>query len=667
MTARRALTASPALAAVVAWQLTLSAPTPLGVLLLGAVMGSLNGLLGMGLVLIYRTNRIINFAHGAMGGLAAVLFVQLVFAGMPYVLALVVGLVSAGLVGIAVEMGVMRRFASAPRLLATVATIGLSQVLGAASLALPLLFDEQVTSMNFTTPLSRFEWSLSPVVFDGNYLLILVAVVSACVALSAFLRTRWGVAVRAAAENPDRAALSGIPIKSLATAVWGIAAVLSAAAAMLQAPVVGFRTGLLVGPSLLMHGLAAGVVGRMASLPVTLATAIGLGMFGQAVFWEYGNATVVDALALVVILGSFVVQRRQFGRLEASDAAWQAAAPLRPLPRRVAALPEVRMLNTALCIAVGMAVIAAPLVITGARRQLLTVVVIYAMVGLSLVVLTGWAGQISLGQFGIVGLAAAVAGSLTSRAGLDFAVGLAGGAATGVVVAVLLGLPALRIRGLFLAVTTLAFAVATSSFALTQEWLVPFGLVDRPALFGRFDLHSDVTYYYVCLALLALVVAALRSFRNSHVWRTIVSIRDNERAAQGFGVSPVAAKLTAFAISGAIAGLAGALLVHQQYRVQDAQYDAGQSLVSLTMTVIGGLGSIPGAIIGAVYVKGAQYFLPAYGALLTSGIGLLALLLVLPRGLGASMFDSRDSVATWLARRRGVEVADRGVDDGSAG
>jgi branched-chain amino acid transport system permease protein len=644
--------AAAGLGAVAIVQLGLKAPTPIGIVLLGVVLGSLNGLLGIGIVLVHRTNRIVNFAHGSMGGLAAVVFVELVFRGVPYFVALILGLLLAGVIGALLEVLVMRRFAQSPRLLATVATIGIDQVVGAISLALPFLLGRQVSSINFRTPLSRFRFRVDPVAFDGNHVLIVVVVVLVSIGLGVFFRTRFGLAVRAASENPDRAALSGIPIAALTTAVWAIAAMLSASAAVLQAPVVGFRTGFLVGPGLLVQGLAAAVVGRMTSLKVTALTAIGLGVFGQAAFWELGNANIVPVLSLVVLLVALVVSPPKLGRLEAAGT-FQSVAPVRPLAAAIARVPAVRVLNVSLAMAVGLALVVVPVFLPDTRRSLLTLVAIYGLVGLSLVVLTGWAGQISLGQFAFVGLGAAVSGSLTSRAHLDFTVGLAGGVLAGVAAAVALGLPALRVRGLYLAVTTLAFAVATSSYVLGLGWLAPVGLVDRPVLFGRFDLHSELAYYWVCLAAVGVVVLVLRLFRASQVWRTIVAVRDNERAAQAYAVNPVVAKLTAFALSGAIAGLAGGLLVHAQYRMQESQYDAGQSLTALTMAVIGGLGSVPGALIGAAYVKGVQYFLPGYGALLSTGVGLVLLLLILPRGLGAVVFELRDRLAARLARRSG--------------
>jgi branched-chain amino acid transport system permease protein len=284
------------------------------------------------------------------------------------------------------------------------------------------------------------------------------------------------------------------------------------------------------------------------------------------------------------------------------------------------------------------------------------VIVVWAIVGVSLVVLTGWAGQISLGQFALVAIGAAVTGSLVREGGVDPLAALAAGTAAGLVAAVVLGLPALRIRGLFLAVTTLAFAATTSSYLLHVDWLVPEGVIERPFLFGRIDLESDRAFYFFTLALLVLAIVAVRRLRQSRVGRAIVAVRDNERAAQAYGANATVAKLTAFAVSGAIAGLAGGLLVLHQHRLIAVQYDPSQSLQAFAMAVIGGLGSIPGAVIGAIYVKGAQSLLTGGWSLLGTGIGVIVVLLLLPHGLGSLVFRGRDTLLRFAAQRRDIVV-----------
>ena len=630
-----------------------------GILSLGVVMGSINALLAIGLVLVYRSSRIVNFAHGEAGGAAGVLTVTLIFQGVPYLLAVLAGLAAAGLIGFSIEAGVVRRFAGAPRLLLTVATIALAQILTFVSLVIPRLFTEQPLTQAFRTPLSRFQFDLFDVRFDGNHVMVVAFAVAVVIALTWFLnRTTYGIAIRAAAENGDRAALCGIPTKHLSTVVWIIAAALSASAFILQAPIVGLKVGAVIGPGLLLRGLAAAVIGRMESLPVTIAAAVGIGILEQTLFFEIGISSVVDALLLVVILAGLLLQRRSLNRVDSADAStWEAVGSVRPIPAELVNLPEVRWGRSIIQGVLLFLAIAVPATFTEGRQGLTSVIVIYAIVAVSLVVLTGWAGQISLGQFAFVGLGAAIAGTVSAEAGWDFVVSLGAGALAGMVAAVVLGLPALRLRGFFLAVTTLAFSVATSSYLLAKDYLVPDGLVERPMLFGRLDLNDELTYYYVCLATLGLVVAAVKGLRSSRMGRIIIAVRDNERSAQAYGASAVAAKLTAFAVSGAIAGLAGGLLVHQQFRLQATQYAEIQSLQAFTMAVIGGLGSLPGAVIGAVFVKGSQFLVEGPGGIFATGFGMLIVLLVLPKGLGSLVFTIRDLMLRRIAQRRGIVVA----------
>jgi branched-chain amino acid transport system permease protein len=637
--------------------LVLPRTTPAGIIVLGLVNGGLNALLAIGIILVYRTNRVINFAHGELGAFSGVLVSQLVAKDVPYVVAAGCGLASGIVAGAVIELAVIRRFAHAPKLILTVATIALGNLLIFAELGIPVLFGRPVFSSELRTPISRFRFRVSPVTFDGNHLAILAFVVLVVVGLGAFLRSSYGVVVRASAENPDRAALCGIPVARLSTIVWAIAGGLSAVAATLQAPIQGLQIGVLVGPNLLLRALAAAVIGRMQSLPITLAAAFGLGVVEQSVYWSYGRSTVIDAALLGVILVALLLQRKRFSRADDSGTASLVVAQVRPVPGELARLAEVRWGRVAGYTLIAVLALVGPRFLSISKQNLSAVIVIFAIVGLSLVVLTGWAGQISLGQIALVGIGGAVAGSLSADAGWDFVLALVAGAGAGLVAAVVLGLPALRVKGFFLAVTTLAFAVSTSSFLLRQAWLVPAGQVNRPYLFGRLDMENELTYYYVCLGVLALLIVLLGGIRRSAIGRAIVAVRDNERAAQAYGIKATAVKLTAFGISGAVAGIAGGLLVHHQHGLPATQYAPQQSLSVFLLSVIGGLGSIPGAILGALYVKGSQYLLPGAGSFLASGVGVLVLLLVLPKGLGSLVYSGRDALLRRVAERRGIIVA----------
>jgi len=625
---------------------------PAGVVVLGIVIGGLNALLAIGLVLVYRSSRVINFAAGELGGSAAVLTVLLWFQGWSFGAAVGTGIVVAIVVGAAIEVLIIRRFQQAPRLLLTVATIGVAQLLAFFALILPTWFDESVVPQNFETPFSRFRFTIDPVVFDGNHLLVIAVVAAVMAGLAWFLNsTSYGTAILASAENMERAELCGIPVARLSTLVWVIAAVLSAAAAILQAPIVGLPIGTLVGPALLLRGLAAAVIGRMTSIPVTVLAALGIGVFEQIVLFRSGRSPVVDIVLLVIVLVGLTMSRRELSRVDPADTStWRAIAEVRPIPAAMRDLLSVKVLRV-LCWGVLLVlVIVVPASMTDANLILATAIVIYAMVGVSLVILTGWSGQISLGQFAIAGIAGALAGKFTAS-GVDFVLVLIAATVVGSLVSLVVGLPALRVRGVFLAVATLALAVATSSYVFGLEWLVTDSLIERPVLFGRIDLQNELSYYYLTLALLALVLGVARRIRNSAVGRAVVATRDNARAAQTLGANVIAHRLLGFVMSGAVAGLAGALLVHAQHRFQPSQFGPERSVEALTMTVIGGLGSLPGAVLGAVYVRGIQNYTTGAWTVLATGAGLLALLVMVPSGLGGIAVRARDALFALVARR----------------
>ncbi len=194
---------------------------PLGVIILGVIFGTATGLLAIGLVLIYRANTIINFSYAAMGAVGGVLMVNLYLEQKwPYYLTLAIGVATGLLLGGLIEFTVVRRFANASRLILTVATIGLAQLLGGVSALIPTIWDSPGLVGGFKTPVS-FSFEISPIKITGDHLLIIFCVAPILIALAWFLlRTDVGIAVRAAADNAERALLYGIPIRRLQTIVW---------------------------------------------------------------------------------------------------------------------------------------------------------------------------------------------------------------------------------------------------------------------------------------------------------------------------------------------------------------------------------------------------------------------------------------------------------------
>jgi branched-chain amino acid transport system permease protein len=258
-----------------------------------------------------------------------------------------------------------------------------------------------------------------------------------------------------------------------------------------------------------------------------------------------------------------------------------------------------------------------------------------------------------------VGVGAAVGGALTSDHGQDLLVAVLVAGLVGAVAAAIVGYPAIRRRGLTLAVSTLAFALFVASFVLNRTIFgdeLPGRRIDRGTLLWSIELTNETRFFYVALAFLGLALIAVVGVRRSRTGRVLVAIRENERAARAFGINATRTTLAAFALSGFLAAGAGALYVHQQQGLAAEPFLTQRSLDLFSMVVIGGLGSLPGALLGAVYVRGADFFLPLDWQFLATGIGLLAVLLLLPSGLGGLLADMRDGALRRVAKRRGIVV-----------
>ncbi|MGO9877597.1 MAG: ABC transporter permease subunit [Acidimicrobiia bacterium] len=626
----------------------------------GAVTGVTYGVIAIGLILIFRSTRVINFAIAEMGGFAAAVLARMVLNwGVGYWLSFVCCLGIGALVGAALELLIVRRLFTAPRVIMLVATIGAAQLLLFAQAILP----EPKGLQPFPTAFSR-TWEVGGVIVHSEDLVVLIVMPLVIAALALFLnRTKYGLAIRASAANPDAARLSAISVKKMSTLVWVLAGTLTAIGTILWAPLTANTATdtFSLGPTLLLRALTAALIAGMTSLPVALGAGIVIGVGESVLLYNNDTPGILDAALFVVVLIALLVMARNQRSAE-TGGAWSFSPRVRPTPASLEHVWWVRRLSRMSGI-VALLVALTPLVIfTRASQQLLwSRMLLYALVALSLTVLTGWAGQLSLGQFAFVGLGAMSTGALV-RNGVGFVPALVLSAAVGAAAAMIVGVPALRRPGLFLAVSTLAFAVMTASWLLFRPVFLPANVlsVSIPRqIIGRVNLGSQGTYYAICLVVLVVLMLGISRVRHSGLGRSMIAVRDNERAAAALGLSPTRVKLTAFGISGAIAGLAGGLLAGLLVTFEPALFSATESLNVVSIAVIGGLASVPGAVLGAFWVVG----LPALFnnsntvGLLTSGAGLLILLLYFPAGLVQLGYSIRDMWFARVASRRPSDVA----------
>ena len=635
---------------------------------LGTTRGLIYGILALGLVLIYKGTRVLNLAQPFFGLFGAFLcwwltvqagFLPFAAGTRPrFLVALVLTLVVVGAMAAGLERALFRRLRRAPRLVTLVATLAIGQgVLG----LVVVLFErnqDQAETLRIIPTVVRGIVELGDVNLTGGDLQVLVLVPLVAIELALFFRlTRFGVAIRAAAENSESARLLGISVDKVATFSWVSGLVLASLAGILLASQQGTLAVSTLSTGFLVRALAAALIGGLTSLPGALVGGLVVGI-GEAtisgIFRDtIGAADVVFFLGVVAML----VLRPQglFGEREDTEDKVAFVPALRDLPERLS-----NSLYATLLRRVGITTLLAfalviSLVTGSATNGTLTLVVIGAMVGVSLTVLMGYTGQISLGHWSLVGVGAFAAANLHGRIGVPFLLTLPLVVAIGMGVSLLIGLPALRIKGLYLAVVTLTFSYAAELFVFRSE-LVGGGQTGQPMnvpAFGPFDLDSPSNrpLFAFSLAMLLVSLWAARNLLRSRTGRTFLALRENEKAAATLGISLRRARLTAFAASGGIAALAGVVFSLRVGTVNATDFPTELSLVLVLMVMIGGLGALSGSYLGAFVVFGVPFLLSFDNAwIVPIGTGILSIEVIVRTrgGLAGLVQRARAGVVTGL-------------------
>ena len=621
----------------------------------GVVRGMVYGLLGIGIVLVFRASGVINFAQGQIGALGAtIMAVLFVNEGVSFALTFPLAIASGALVGGLTELLVVRRLFKQPRLLLFVATVGVAQVILLVQLQFPVIEEP----IGYPTPIED-RFNIGDLVVRGDQLLVLVAV-PVIVALLALLlqRTRFGLSVRSAADNPSAASLAGIRVKAVSTQVWVLAGVLASVSALLAGPVLNQRVNdvsVALGPSLLLFALTAALFGSMTSFPLTLIGGVLIGVLDVLVFANTTEQPGANLLVLFIVLVVLVLVRARSQAVD--DSAWTLTPRVRPGQAELLKHPLARVVRyggIALLLAAGLLL---PQFETLPTRLIdFSTVLVFLMVAVSATVLTGWAGQLSLGQFAFV----AVGGYLTAYYGeaLGYLTSLAVATLWGVIIAAVIGIPALRVRGLYLGIVTLGFALVVSGYVILQDRFnnsfAGFGARLEPPVVAGWDFGTDKkAYYYFCLVAALVVIVLVTHFRRTGIGRSLLAVRDNEINAAAYTVSPTRAKLIAFALSGGVAAFAGGLFAAGHITQVPDYFAPSESLRVLAVSVVGGLSSVTGAVIGTIVIvaiptvfEGSQQL-----QLFASGVGMLILLLYCPGGLISIVHAGRDVLLEWIARR----------------
>jgi branched-chain amino acid transport system permease protein len=556
----------------------------ISLLIAGVVTGSIYALSASGLVLTYTTTGFFNFAQGAMGMVLAYLFWQLWQAWHLPALALTL-LVAAPILGLLVERLVARPLHGAPTSVRLAVMLGLLLLLlGLAGAVWP-----QTAVYNVPEFFAGDQVTIGGV--NLSYEQIITVAIAVAVALGLrllFRHTRIGVAMRAVVDDPGLASLAGAPSSRIASFAWMIGVAFAGIAGILLAPTQMVQLQL---TELVIFGYAAAVVGRMRSLPLTFLGAIVLGI-GESMASGYapgGSVTYVQAaLPMGLLLLALLVSPEV--RLTAGRA-------MRARPPQVAKASTTFIAGAAIVALVALGGV----VLTGTNLFTMGNALVLAILALSLVPLSGYGGQVSLCQFTFLGIGALMMHWIdggSSILGVLAAVGVCAG------VGALLALPALRLRGLYLALATLAFAVLMDNVFFTNPSVMGSGgavSVGRPDIFGmRFS--TNRAFDLLLAVVLAVCIIGVGYLRRGPFGRRLVAMNDSSTASATVGMSLTVTKLAAFAFSAAMAGLAGALYGGLSTSIGAASFQWLYSIALFVAITLTGASLLTGAVIAGLFL-----------------------------------------------------------------
>jgi ABC-type branched-subunit amino acid transport system permease subunit len=589
----------------------------------GIAAGSLYAIVALGLVLLYRGTRVVNFAHAGFGAVGAYTFWNLYPDHVPMFIALAAAIAAGAAVGIATERLVARPLAAAPILTLAVATLAVDEIIRFCLTKLASPLPRTVPPL-----LTKPTIIVGGIVLPAHRLLILLVSFGVSLLLAFFLRrSLFGVAVRAAAEDLTAVRLRGVSGTKVTMFTWGVSAALSAVAGILVAPLLGLSPYFM--NLVLIRAFAAALLGGFTSLGGALVGGIVVGIMESHIQRYTTVPGAVEAGVFIVVVAVLLVRPHGlFGTRETEvHAPFQSGRRgLRirlPLPALSPTLQ--RVAGVAAVVAVG----AAAFRVSGYYAFVGTVAVVYASVGVSMYILSGLSGQLSLGHSALMGIGGFGAGLLTTHAGLPYAVALPIAGLAAAAGAVAIGLPSFRIRGLYLAVVTLTFAIAAERYVFRLDAVAGYAKgLDLP----RMEAHTVMLW-----ALLVLVVSVIlaRRVTNSKAGRAMLVLHHDETVASSWGIAPNQYKLLAFGLSGFLAGCAGVTYATLIQHVTSDAFGADLSIILIAMAIVGGLGSIPGVIAGSVLfallpevLKNAKVWIPFIQYSI-----LLAVIMLLPQGM----------------------------------
>jgi ABC-type branched-subunit amino acid transport system ATPase component/branched-subunit amino acid ABC-type transport system permease component len=627
---------------------------------IGLAFGCLYAGIGMGVVVTYRGAGVINFGTGAIAMWGAYVYAELREKGdlvlpvaiiphrisiadkVGFVPAFLLGVLVCAVLGLLSHVLVFRPLRAAPVLAKVVASVGI------------LLFLQALAALQFGSAsriinpiFGRKTIDLGGTEFPRDRIWLAVCAIGVAMVLAAYFRwARYGLATSAAAENERATALAGYSPQLLAASTWILASVVAGGLGILVSPATPLNSGTY--SLAIIPALAAALIGRLRSIGITAAAGLCLGAFQSVVTFQTGKpwwpkwaiTGLSDAVPFVlIIVGLFVWGNRLPTRGELQ------APRLPAVPRQV---PRARVV--VLVTAVGAVAILAT---SGGYRFGVITSMVMTVIMLSFVVLTGFVGQISLAQAAIAGVGGFALSKFTVELGVPFPLSLLMSSLVAAAFGVVIGIPALRVRGANLAVVTLAAAVALERFVFRNSEFTQSGgnPIRKPVFFGlnlAIQSGRTVARWQFGLAVLVVLVPAALAVGNlarSASGRRFLAIRSNERAAAAAGVDVAANKLVAFAMSSFLAGLGGSLIGYSRGQLSADSFTAAVGLGFLAFAYLGGITSVKGAIVA--------------GTLAPLGVGFVVLDRWLNLGNSYGVLAGLSLIVTALINQEGIAGATR--------
>ncbi|MBY5774785.1 ABC transporter permease [Rhizobium leguminosarum] len=623
----------------------------------GVLLGAIYALIALGFSLIYRVTGVVNLSQGGFAVLAALAgytFSQQL--GFPLPIALLCAVAGTTIAGLAIGwftfVPALKKLSNANLLMLTVGILtlieGFSLVTwGSQPYSVPAFSGERPLEFLGLRITTQTFWIL------GTALVIFLAV------WFLIARTKIGKALRACSENPSAAALMGINVKRMSLLSFTLATLIAAIAGVVVAPTttLQFNTGQLF----TISGFIAVVIGGISSFPGAIVGGLFLGLVTQFAT-AYVSSLFSNAIALILLLFILIyaptglipsrITRRQDVREE--PRVWGHLTRLAP-----------RAAWTTAGVGIAIAVIV-PMVIPGAYISSLTIaaIIFLALIGLDL--LMGYTGQVSLGQAGFMAIGGYAAGYLSINYGTEPVLGIAAGIVLSLLSALVLSVVTLRLRGLYLALATLAFGLLIDSCAIGFIDVTggPSGMVGIPSFsVGSLYFDTPMSMYFLVVAIDVVVLFALFGALRTSFGRALQSIRSDQMAASALGINIVRYKLAVFMISAALASVSGSLLAYSFNFLAPEMVGTARSLELVSMLVIGGEGTLVGPVFGSVLLTMLPTIFQPLAIYKTffSGALLVLCFLYLPRGMYGVIATIMTRVSNEKPVVNGHKVAEGGA------